>query len=176
VYIILNDTWKKATARGLDVPLPTSSSPSNPSSSPWCASSSPPHPSSTPTSGWTPPLPPAPYLSWRSQAADMRWGCLKTSLRVLRGGAPAPPPCGPPAPLPTGASAPATPASPGDPKVIANKPYNVKLFLFLFFLLQNLPNFFSSNYSSLPPPHRLPTPVSCALDWYSTTSMPRRDT
>ena len=128
VYIILNDTWKKATARGLDVPIPTSSSPSNPSSSssipssspsnpysspsnpsssPWCSSSSPPHPSSTPTSGWTPPLPPAPYLSWRSLAADMRWGCRKTPFRVLKGGAPAPP----------SAPVPATPTNPSDSKV-----------------------------------------------------------
>ena len=147
VHIILDNIWKEATARRLNVPLSTSSSPSNPSSSPsnlsyspssphshpsspsnpssspWSPSFSPPHPSSTPTRGWVPPLPPSPYLSWRSLAADMRWGCVKSALRVLRGGAPAPPSCSPPAPLPSGASAPAAPPTAGETKVIKSNSY-----------------------------------------------------
>ena len=142
-YIVLNNTWKEATSRGLDITLSTSFSPSNPSSSSSnpssspsdpssspsnppssSSSSSPSHPSFNPASGWTPPLPPTPYLSWRSMAADMRWGCLKTSLRVLRGGAPAPPPCSPPAPLPSGVAATAASPTAADNKVELINPNN----------------------------------------------------
>ena len=137
VFIPLTAAWK-GLDRGTRPSLPISPSLSNTStlpqpSSPYCTTPTtadttpsthtppapPSPPSSAPTSEWVPPLPPAPYLSWRSLAADMRWGCVKSALRVLRGGGPAPSPSSLPAPLPSG---PAAPATTGNPKVIISNP------------------------------------------------------
>ena len=43
---------------------------------------------STPAAPMVSPSPPPPYLSWRSWAADKRWGCLKPAGGALQGGAP----------------------------------------------------------------------------------------
>ena len=164
-YIILDNTWKEQSARGLHVTLPTSS-PSNPSSSspnpssyPYIHPTRPPPPQTPPlplqplllslqhillhlqllllslptlllspytssnhASRWIPPLPPSLYLSWQSGAADMRWSCLKSPLRVLRGGAPTP--GSHPACLPSGDSALAAHPTAANKKVKLISPYN----------------------------------------------------
>ena len=71
--------------------LPATKSPSTlPSVSIPPSSTSPPI-SKSPSTSSAPivsPSPPPPYLSWRSWAADKRWGCLKPAGATLRGGAP----------------------------------------------------------------------------------------